>query len=577
MAFADPRDGDLEDDASSTSRHSLLGHASHILLEISLPKLALAALLLLIVPAVLIGAAPKVALWFADQVWARVSEAGRWITVAAVLLLAAGILWRWGGRVLRAVERNFWALNAALVQPLYMAVRELVGLVLEQVAPTRDFAAARRMAGLVAGAVLAFGAALVALAAGPLPSVIVDDLSPAGLLRAAGDSLTNGIWAIAVYLMIGAPAWSVAEALAGSPREIDEAIQPGTAAWRVAHLSDIHVVGDPYGFRLECGRDGPRGNARLDAALAALEAEDAAAPIDWVLVTGDVTDAGRNAEYIAFEETLARHPTLRERVLVIPGNHDVNIVDRANPARLELPIAPGGSLRRLRMLAATARLQGHRVHVMDRAARRLGPLLNDWLTADGRGAALARFMDTGGIRAGLAAREAWNQAWPMVVPPPAPDGLGVILLESNAETHFSFTNALGLVGIDQMRAAEAAMAQFPRARWLVALHHHLMEYPRPGAPLADRIGTALVNGHWVLGRLRRVAPRVLVLHGHRHFDWMGMSGALRIASAPSPVMGAPDRPEGRFWIHALAPAADGSLAMLAPRPVIVPEPPPARP
>ncbi|CAH0145078.1 metallophosphoesterase [Roseomonas sp. CECT 9278] len=572
MAFADPRDGDLEDDASSTSRHSLLGHASHILLEISLPKLALAALLLLVVPAVLIGAAPKVALWFADQVWARVSDAGRWITVIAVLLLAAGILWRWSARLLRAVERNFWALNAALVQPLYMAVRELVGLALEFVAPTRDFAAARRLAGLVAGSLLAVGAALVALAVGPLPSVIVDDLSPAGLLRAAGDSLSNGIWAIAVYLMVGAPAWSVAEALAGSPQEIDSAIVPGTAAWRIAHLSDIHVVGDPYGFRLECGRDGPRGNARLDAALAVLAAEDARERLDWIMVTGDVTDAGRNAEYIAFEEALARHPALRDRVLVIPGNHDVNIVDRANPARLELPIAPGGSLRRLRMLAATARLQGHRVHVMDRAARALGPTLNDWLAADGRGAALARFMDDGGIRAGLAAREVWNQAWPMVVPPPAPDGLGVILLDSNAETHFSFTNALGLVGMDQMRAAEAAMAQFPRARWLVALHHHLMEYPRPGAALAERIGTALVNGHWVLGRLRRVAARVLVLHGHRHFDWMGTSGALRIASAPSPVMGAPDRPEGRFWIHALAPSADGGLAMLAPRPVAVPEP-----
>jgi hypothetical protein len=570
MAFADPRDGDLEDDASSTSRHSLLGHASHILLEISLPKLVLAALLLLVAPAVLIGAAPKVAVWFADQVWLRVSDAARWATVAMVLAIAAAILWRWGRRVLRAFERNFWALNAALVQPLYMAVRELVGLVLEKVAPTRDFAAARRVAGLVAGGVLALGAALVALAAGPLPSVIVEDFSPAGLLRAAGDSLNNGIWAVAVYLMIGAPAWSVAEALAGSPQEIDDVIAPATPAWRVAHLSDIHVVGDPYGFRLECGRDGPRGNARVDAALAALEAEDARARLDWVLVTGDVTDAGRNAEYIAFEEIAARHPALRERMLVLPGNHDVNIVDRANPARLELPIAPGGSLRRLRMLAATARLQGDRVHVMDRQARRMGPLLNDWLAQDGRGAALARFMDAGGIRAGLAAREVWNLAWPMVVPPATPDGLGVILLDSNAETHFSFTNALGLVGIDQMRAAEAAMAQYPAARWLVGLHHHLMEYPRPGAALAERIGTALVNGHWVLGRLRRVASRVMVLHGHRHYDWMGRSGALRIASAPSVVMGAPDRAEAHVWIHGLAPAADGGLDLLAPQRMVVP-------
>ncbi len=535
MAFADPRDGDLEDDASSTARHTLLRHASYILLEISLPKLALAALLLLVVPAVLIGAAPKAAVWFADQLWIRVSEAGRWLTVLVLLLAAAAVLWRWGGRLLRATERNFWALNAALVQPLYMAAREVAGLVLERVAPDRNFSAARRAAGLAAGG------------------------------------------AVAVYLMLGAPAWALAEARAGTPQPIDDAITTGAATWRVAHLSDIHLVGEAYGFRLECGRDGPRGNQRFEAALAALAAEHARAPLDWILVTGDLTDAGRNAEYIAFDQALAAHPGLRARLLAIPGNHDVNIVDRANPARLELPIAPGGSLRRLRFLAAMARLQGARVHVMDRTARRLGPTLEAWLAADGRGDSLARFMDAGGMRAGLAARDTWNQAFPMVAPPATPDGLGVILLDSNAETHFSFTNALGLVGMEQMHAAEAAMAQFPAARWLVALHHHLMEYPRPGAKLADRIGTALVNGHWVLGRLRRVAGRVLVLHGHRHVDWMGRSGALRIVSAPSVVMGPPEAAEARLWIHRLAPAPGGGLALRAPQPLAVPFSAPAAP
>jgi hypothetical protein len=577
MAFADPRDGDLEDDASSTARHTLLRHASYILLEISLPKLALAALLLLVVPAVLIGAAPKAAVWFADQLWIRVSEAGRWLTVLVLLLAAAAVLWRWGGRLLRATERNFWALNAALVQPLYMAAREVAGLVLERVAPDRNFSAARRAAGLAAGGAVALGAALAALAVGPLPVLIVEDGSAAGLWRAAADSLRNGVWAVAVYLMLGAPAWALAEARAGTPQPIDDAITPGAATWRVAHLSDIHLVGEAYGFRLECGRDGPRGNQRFEAALAALAAEHARAPLDWILVTGDLTDAGRNAEYIALDQALAAHPGLRARLLAIPGNHDVNIVDRANPARLELPIAPGGSLRRLRFLAAMARLQGARVHVMDRAARRLGPTLEAWLAADGRGASLARFMDAGGMRAGLAARDTWNQAFPMVAPPATPDGLGVILLDSNAETHFSFTNALGLVGMEQMHAAEAAMAQFPAARWLVALHHHLMEYPRPGAKLADRIGTALVNGHWVLGRLRRVAGRVLVLHGHRHVDWMGRSGALRIVSAPSVVMGAPGLAEARLWIHRLAPAPGGGLALRAPQPLAVPFSAPAAP
>ncbi|MBB5691329.1 hypothetical protein FHS88_003482 [Roseomonas alkaliterrae] len=564
MTFFDPRDGDLEDDASSTSRHSLLGHATHMLLEISLPKLALAATMLLVLPALLLGATPKAVVWLTEAAW---HEAARLGLAAAALVFAAAaglVAWRWGRIAFLIVERNFWALNAALVQPLYTALREAARLALERALPGRDLAATRRLAGLGAGAAIALAAAGIAWWAGPLPSLRVERFGADAVL----DAIRNGIWVIAAYLTFGAPAWSIAEALAGTPRDLGT-LPEGEARWRVAHLSDIHVVGEAHGFRLECGRDGPRGNGRLDRALALLADADAAAPLDWVLVTGDITDAGRNAEFIAFEECLARQPGLRDRVVIIPGNHDVNIVDRANPSRLELPVAPGGALRRLRFLAAMARLQGDRVHLVERATGRAGPTLNAWLAAERRGERLARFMDQGGLRAGFAARRLWGEVFPLLVPPRTPDGLGLVLMDSNAETHFSFTNALGLVGMAQCRAAEAAMRTEPAARWLVLMHHHLVEYPRPGAPLADRIGTALVNGHWVLGRLRRLAPRILVLHGHRHIDWAGRSGGLRILSAPSPVMGRPDE-AGGFWIQRLAPGPEGGLALLAPRRVVVP-------
>jgi hypothetical protein len=569
MSFTDPRDGDLEDDASSTSRHSLLGHASRMLLEISLPKLVLAAVMLLVVPALFLGAVPKLVLWFTETAWQGVARFGLIVALASFALIAGVAVWRWGRTLFRVVERNFWALNAGLVQPLYTALREATRLALETAAPGRPLAAMRRDAGLVAGAVIALLGAAVAWWAGPLPTLRVAAFGAGDLVGVALDAIRNGVWVIAVYLMIGAPAWSIAEALAGTPQDIGPPDE-GEPRWRVAHLSDIHIVGDAYGFRLECGRDGPRGNARFDRVLEVLEAEDAVQRLDVILITGDITDAARNAEFIAFEEALARHPSLRDRILIIPGNHDVNIVDRANPSRLELPIAPGGPLRRLRFLSAMARLQGRRVRVVDHDSRRVGPTFDAWLAQDGRGETLARFMDDGGLRAGLAARASWNEAFPLIAPPPTPDGLGVVLLDSNAETHFSFTNALGILGMSQLRAAEAAMREWPQARWLVALHHHLVEYPRPGASLAERIGTALVNGHWVLRRLRRHARRIVVLHGHRHYDWMGRSGALRIISAPSPVMGANDAEAAHFWLHALAPATDGGLGLLAPTRIEVP-------
>jgi hypothetical protein len=171
---------------------------------------------------------------------------------------------------------------------------------------------------------------------------------------------------------------------------------------------------------------------------------------------------------------------------------------------------------------------------------------------------MAGFLDAGRRPSGTAPhpREVWAAAFPMVLPPAEADGLGVLLLDSNAQTHFSFTNALGILPAEQMRAAERVMAEFPRAHWLVCLHHHLVEYPRVGVTLADRIATALSNGHWALTRLGRHAPRLVVLHGHRHTDWAGIAGGVRILSAPSPVMG-----EGYFWVHGLAPGADGALAL----------------
>ncbi len=94
--------------------------------------------------------------------------------------------------------------------------------------------------------------------------------------------------------------------------------------------------------------------------------------IDAVLITGDLTDAGRSAEWSELLDALRAHPRLLERILILPGNHDLNIVDRANPARLDLPTSPNRRLRRLRFLSAADVVQGERVRLIDRAGSRLG-------------------------------------------------------------------------------------------------------------------------------------------------------------------------------------------------------------
>ena len=84
--------------------------------------------------------------------------------------------------------------------------------------------------------------------------------------------------------------------------------------------------------------------------------------------------------------------------------------------------------------------------------------------------------------------------------------------------------------------------------------------PRPSV-LSERIGTALVNGSWFVRRLHKIADRTVLMHGHRHVDWIGECAGLRIVSAPSQVMEATDDEETCFHIHSLAAANDGKLCL----------------
>jgi hypothetical protein len=265
-------------------------------------------------------------------------------------------------------------------------------------------------------------------------------------------------------------------------------------------------------------------------------------------------------------DALDRHPALRARTLMLPGNHDLNVVDRANPARLDLPGSPRKQLRRLRALVAMEAVQGARVHVVDRGTNALGETLSAALAPERE--AIRRFAATGRPPARGWLARLWERVFPLVLPPATPDGLGVVLLNSNAETHFSFTNALGLVTAAEAEAATALIRRWPAAGWIVALHHHVVEYPRPARTLAGRIGTVLVNGSWFVRHLRPLAARTVVMHGHRHIDWVGACAGVRIVSAPSPVM-ASEGATPRVNVQTLATGRGGRLTFAPPEPLMV--------
>lgn len=564
----DPRGGDVEDDASSTKRRSLLSLAGSMLAEISFPKLILSWIMLFVIPALLLGIAPLVASAWVSLVSHKITSPllGVWPALLLVALLALGFF---GLRsMLRMAESSFWSLNSLAVEPIYIACREGLRQLVEKLVQSRlneqQLAAVRAGTAGAAGVVISAAALAVLMISWPCSrwlGQVADLASPRDLVSVA---LANSIVLVAAYLAVASLVWAFADAT--MPRLRDFGDFPGSSradrTWRIAHLSDIHVVGERYGFRIESGRAGPRGNERLNRLFALLDSVHAKNPVDAIVITGDMTDAGRSAEWSEFFDALTAYPRLAERVLILPGNHDLNIVDRANPARLDLPTSPNRTLRRLRFLSAADALHGGRVRLIDQTGRCLAGSLAEALKP--HQAEIARFADVGRPRLSRALNELWAAVFPMVLPPDRDDGLGIILLDSNADTHFSFTNALGMISLEQVKGIEIAAAQYPQAYWVIALHHHVIEYPKVTKVLAERIGTALVNGNWFVRRLQALGDRVVLLHGHRHTDWIGKCAALSIVSAPSPVMDATDDENTYFYIHTLAAQSGGSLGLLKP-------------
>src|ERR1700761_8526925 len=89
----DPRDGDVEDDASSTKQRSLFSLAGSLLAEISLPKLAAAWVLLIGLPGVALGLAPVVvSLWF-HATTSRVSYILTGISPIVIIAILARFAW----------------------------------------------------------------------------------------------------------------------------------------------------------------------------------------------------------------------------------------------------------------------------------------------------------------------------------------------------------------------------------------------------------------------------------------------------------------------------------------------------
>jgi hypothetical protein len=345
---------------------------------------------------------------------------------------------------------NFWHLHYTLVFPLLVGLRETITVIFERLAgETRasdDVDRRRRLGTLIAASLLAGGSLLLAVRVGLLARPRLADLmiQPWAVIKGG---VANAVILLCLSTFAASVFWLWREFTARRPLRNWRPGPPiGDAAFvRLAHLSDLHVVGERYGYRMGCGTHRPSGNGSIRAALDKLCAIHASTPLDRVLVTGDVTDAGTRAEWIEFVDLLQACPRIRSRVLFVPGNHDVNIVDRTNTGRADLPWSVSHALRRLRFVVALDDIQGGCVHIVDSASGAIGPSLRDYLRDGDRPAVLRGLVERGTWRGRRQISKVWDNIFPLVAPPAEPDGCGAIVLDSNARTHFSATNAIGVL------------------------------------------------------------------------------------------------------------------------------------
>jgi len=566
----DLRRGDDDDDRTNPHGRGLRSLVFSAALEFNYLKAPIGFLALFVAPALLIGIAPSVAIAYGRLMLQGPALAGGSPIVTPVVLLVLAAVAFWIGRPLFAVAwNNFWHLHYSLVLPIFVVLREVLRSVVERfrgrsITP-EQLDRGRRVCAVIAALMFAGGGVALATVVEVSFGLQFIDIVHVRWQPLAAAALGNAAVILGLSAAIESLYWiwrelslkgAVVDWTPGPPT-------PGAAMVRVAHLSDLHIVGERYGCRMEAGTDGPRGNWPLRRALRKLGAIHASVPVDRVLMTGDITDAGTRAEWAEFIDLLRGCPELRRRLSLVPGNHDVNIIDRANPGRLDLPWSAGQSLRKLRVVLALDTLAGDRAHVVDPASGGRGLSLKDFLRQGRRPELLRELASRGTMRGRREMTRVWEAIFPLMEPPEPGDAYGVILLNSNARSHFALTNAIGVVGPSQLKALRLVL-QNTRHPWLVLLHHQVVEYPLVSVSLRERIGLALINAPELVAVLAPHSGRVIVLHGHRHRDWIGVCGNIVLCSAPSTSLGADsvDKYRGSFHIHQLS-AAAGGLQLVA--------------
>jgi len=146
---------------------------------------------------------------------------------------------------------------------------------------------------------------------------------------------TSGTALTTPVLANGAYTWTVLAQGAGAPATSPTiAFTEDCTALRIAVMSDVHyfatnlLINNGVAFQTYLAQDRKLLAESAAIAKAAVDAVIAQNP-DIVLVSGDLTKDGEQDSHVGFSNQLARLTASGAKVLVIPGNHDINNTNAA--------------------------------------------------------------------------------------------------------------------------------------------------------------------------------------------------------------------------------------------------------
>jgi hypothetical protein len=343
------------------------------------------------------------------------------------------------------------------------------------------------------------------------------------------------------------------------PIWLDHPPAPGQAV-RLAHLSDLHVT-EGNNVRL-AERPIPGGNVVLHPLLS----HPQMAETDLVVVTGDITDRGTAHSWTRFLDVVA-DTRLRDRVVLVPGNHDLGLIDAwgglRDPERIwrrndRFGIVQLANL--LKFCQSFASTGGGRLGFVLKDGAAV-PYQQAWTDAEQAVRPLVNALpDTPVPRLRLGrdffarrrelrayekriaqARGRLLALFPVAVPIPGTDAVLFVLNSCTPVCRHPATNGLGWVGRAQYRRLDRLAALHPQPLKLLALHHHVVRrVEEQGHDLVSRIVakfTVLGDASPLVRFCRKHGVRA-VLNGHRHLSYeLRLPNGTVLMAAPSSTLG----------------------------------------